>query len=366
MTPTILLVEDRQDNLTKLEEAIRPLLGANEANIHPWRPSEDDDATPLERLQKLHEEHAFELVVCDFDLTSGQKGLFGSSIVQWCQVRGIPAGDFTNDPQKNGLPERPNLFELRVPSDSKYEKTAQFVVSAFRGFRDIRRAIEADGALAERRSPATIIASLLGEESQEDEFAQYSMRFGFSNSALLTQLSERGEGDGATDSKRRRLLAYICGHLLLNAVLKYPGPILNGDALAAYVGVRPGAEDVRLQEVFAKARYEGPFSGLSPFFWTAKVDEILESLTSDAEIEGETIGSINRQILEKHLKVQLAKHDCPRCKGEQGGFICAFTNKVICRLGECSAPSNSWIPPGARLCRVERTFYDEWAPVLGL
>lgn len=366
MTPTILLVEDRQENLIELEEAIRPLLREGEAEIFAWRPSSDDEATPLERLEALHNEYAFELVVCDFDLTSGQKGLFGSSIVQWCQVRGIPAGDFTNDPQKNGLPERPNLFELRVPSDTKYAKTAQFVVSAFRGFRDIRLSIDADSELAERRSPATVIASLLGVESQEDEFAQYSMRFGFSNSALMSQISERDESGRPDDGKRRRLLAYICGHLLLNAILKYPGPILSGNSLAAYVGVKPGAEDGRLEEVFARARYEGPFSDLSSFFWTEKVDEILESLTVDADIQGDTIGSINRQILERHMRVQLTRHDCPRCQGEQGGFICAFTNKVICRLGDCSAPSNSWIPSGARLCRVERTFYDEWAPVLGL
>ncbi|WP_155635123.1 hypothetical protein [Burkholderia cepacia] len=369
MTSAILLIDDRPEMLNPLKEAVEPLLNEGEAEVIAWLPERADNESgdARDKFNELIEQNSVELVITDYDLTRSERGLFGPSIVQWCQFKSIPAGDYTNDPKKNHLPPRPNLFELRVPSDPK--QTAKFVVAAFRGFRQIRERLETDESLLEKRSPSAVIAAILGAEERELQFAQYSTKYGFSNSALLAHLMPPAEThtESSPESKRK-LLAYICGHLLLNSILKYPGPILDMPALAAYVAVAVDAEQATLTEVFARARYNGPFSDLAQYYWTSEVDEILEELSPEDEgsISADSIGGINRRILEAKVGRKLTRHNCERCGGERGGFICPLTKKVVCQLGECSSPSNSWTPEGARFCRIERVFFDEWAPILDL
>lgn len=369
MTSAILLIDDRPEMLNPLRDAVVPLLGEGEAEVVAWLPEkvESENGDARDKFNELIEQHSVELVITDYDLTRSERGLFGPSIVQWCQFKSIPAGDYTNDPKRNHLPPKPNLFELRVPSHPA--QTAKFIVAAFRGFRQIRERLEADETLLAKRSPSAVIAAILGAEEQELQFAQYSMKYGFSNSALLAHLIPPADagGESSPDSKKK-LLAYICGHLLLNSILKYPGPILDISALAAYVAVDVEGEREVLMEVFAASKYTGPFSGLAEYYWTSGVDDILEQLSPDDEesVSADSIGGVNRRILEKKLGRELKRHGCERCGGERGGFICPLTKKVVCHLGECSSPSNSWTPEGARFCRIERVFFDEWAPILDL
>jgi hypothetical protein len=121
-----------------------------------------------------------------------------------------------------------------------------------------------------------------------------------------------------------------------------------------------------LKKTFASAIYNGPFASTEPLYWLSDVEGILESLQNGSETDDPaTIGKVNRHILENALKRKFTLHDCPRCHGEEGGFICAFTHKTVCLRSDCSVASNAWIPQGARLCRIEKTYYDEWAPMLG-
>jgi hypothetical protein len=153
----------------------------------------------------------------------------------------------------------------------------------------------------------------------------------------------------------------------LNAVLRFPGPILSSRALAAYVGSGE-PEELVIGDLFSEAQYSGPFSGLARYFWLSKVDEKLRELISALPqgFNAETHGEMNREALELHLGRKLTRHDCPRCAGQNGGFLCPFTRRTVCQRPDCSVGSNSWVPPGAKLCRVERDFYEEWAPILGI
>jgi hypothetical protein len=170
-----------------------------------------------------------------------------------------------------------------------------------------------------------------------------------------------------SDERKRRLLSYIIGHLLLNAVLRFPGPIMSMRALKAYTA-SDEADAPDILALFAPAAYAGPFSRLDTFFWLSKVDEILDTYIGalPADVQTETSGEMNRKAIEAHLNRDLARHGCPRCQGANGGFYCPLTQRTVCLRQDCSVGSNSWIPAGARLCRIERDFFDEWAPVLGL
>lgn len=185
---------------------------------------------------------------------------------------------------------------------------------------------------------------------------------GAANSALVDLVTDVD----MNEEQKRRLLSYIVGHLLLNVILRFPGPLLNRKALAAYLAIAE-AEIVKIEKPFASAQYIGPFSDIEPFYWLTDVDATLNGMSQalPAECSPETPGQLNREAVEAALGVKLARHGCPRCQGLNGGFLCPFTERTVCQLAICSVASNGWIPAGARLCRIEKDFYEEWAPMLG-
>jgi hypothetical protein len=133
-------------------------------------------------------------------------------------------------------------------------------------------------------------------------------------------------------------------------------------ALCGYVGTT--AEEVEvLADVFADASYVGPFSGVDRIYWRYKVDEIIaRNLVPGVESE---VYRIRRYAVEQAIGRPLARHECKRCEGVNGGFYCPFTKRPVCERADCSEGSNSWLPLGATACRIEIDFFEEWAPVLG-
>ena len=363
MTPALVLIDDNQTWLDKLETALRGEIGA-EAEVIGWLPTRNDDAEA--HFGKLIEDHDVRLVVTDYDLTKGAYGLFGATIVDWCQKFSVPVGDFSRG-KPSALPTEPNLFELRVPTD--LDKAVRYVSTVLRGFVEIRKRIGNTPELLRQRSPAAALALMLHAKPLESQFSQYGARYAGANPALVDALAKRVATDPNTqEAQKEILLTYITGHLLANGILRYPGPIAGRDALAAYLAIDESAIS-EVSELLADTRYSGPFDGLDEFFWVHRVDAVLDSLEeriSDNETF-ESQGSRRRRCLELALRRQLARAPkCPRCAGLNGGFLCPFTRSAVCERSDCSVVSNVWIPAGARLCRFEKEFYDEWAPILGM
>ena len=359
---SILLIDDNLGLLNDLVASLRPLLSSDNVELRLWTPAPGGNEPFAAFVGKV--DTGTMLVVTDYDLTGeGMTGLFGSSIVGWCQQRAIPVGDFSRD-NVSKLPKQPNLFELRVPNDT--QNAASYIASVFRGFAWIRQSLLDRPELLAKRSPAAVLADLLGVPTMESQFALYGVRLGTTNAALLDRitLAPAGNQDPSPEEKRG-LLCYIVGHLLLNSVLPFPGPILNGRALAAYVGCAE-SEMTSLAPLFDAAKYAGPFSEVEPLFWLVGVDDILQGLMDLQPKSAETHGELHRLALEAKLDHPLTRPECPRCDGQNGGFLCPFTRRTVCQRSDCSVGSSSWIPQGARLCRIERDFYEEWAPILGI
>ena len=360
--PSLLLIDDNAQNLEALLGRLAALMDPEEVEIRTWVPTEDDGPPAEAFAARVDEDTA--LVITDYDLTTSVRGLFGLSIVGWCQNRSIPVGDFSRG-NVTALPKEPNLFELRVPTDDEHD--AAFIATMFRGFRTLKKGIEDTPALLkERRSLAAVLASLLERPRLESQFAAYMSRLGAANSALLQRLRDFAGPEEPNNADKIRLLTYVLGHVLFNAVLKYPGPILSCKALCAYIATSP-EEASSIEPHFSDADYRGPFSAGQRLFWREEVDRILDQL--GGELNGEQFQSfadVNRRIMETLLGRSLAHHECNRCGGVKGGFWCPFTLRPVCERSDCSVPSSSWIPAGAQLSRVEKDFYDEWAPLLGL
>lgn len=364
--PSILLVDDTQNVLDGLAARLAELLPADQADIRRWIPRAEEPDTKAVFDSKIDESTV--LVVTDYDLTSqGVKGLFGLTIVGWCQKRSIPAGNFSRG-NPTALPKEPNLFELRVPPTEN--EGAEFIASAFSGFHMIRSCIAAEpNLLTSKRSLAAVLAALLGKPHLDNQFALYMSRLGSANSALVQHLRDfANPAEAPGDSDKVQMLTYVLGHVLLNAILKYPGPILSERALCAYMATDEH-ESEALYGLFSNALYKGPFGGSGRYYWREDVDAILDQLGSAIpDVESEDFGDLNRAVVESALQRPLAAHGCERdgCEGKKGGFLCPFTHRSVCQRADCSVSASSWIPQGAQLSRVEREFYDEWAPILGL
>lgn len=362
---SVLLIDDNAEQLEELKRELSQRLN-NEAEIVPWMPVREENPTQV--FDAFIKDKDVRLVVTDYDLTeTGPLGFFGSAVLDWCQLGAIPVGDFSRG-HASSLAAEPNLFELRVPVASPQE-AADYISEVYRGFVAIREAIDHNPDLLQKRSPSAVLAAVLGESGIESQLSQYGLRFGGAGSALVGRLAEESVGDGPGLNEKAELLTYIVGHLLVNGVLRFPGPIVGGQALAAYLAVDESAK-VQYSALFEEARYSGPFSELDDFYWTHKIDEVLARYEErlDQAQEFESPGEQNRTLLEVALGgVDLPRRqDCPRCEGKNGGFLCPFTRKTVCQRADCSVTSSAWIPPGARLARFERSFYEEWAPILGM
>jgi hypothetical protein len=353
----LLLIDDEVEHRKSLAAAI--VSHDSQIEIREWSPAQTEN--PLEEFNKRVDDDTV-LVITDYDLTKGGiTGLFGATIVGWCQSKSIPVGDFSRG-KVSQLPKEPNQYEIRVPTND--DEAARYVAGVFRGFESINEAVKGSAsALNAKKSPVGVLAEILGRSQEESRFSLYGVRLGASNPSLKEHI--RTQSDPQTPEKQR-LLAYVIGHLLLNVILRYPGPIMGANVLASYVAASTDEVD-DLATLFADARYKGPFDQVDQFFWLSDVDSLLETLVTEVgePPEAETQGELRRLAVEWRLGRKLRKHGCTRCGGKNGGFWCPFTERAVCQLPECSIGSNAWIPQGARLCRIEKDFYDEWAPVLG-
>ena len=358
---TILLIDDTPEELQALETALRAEVPDSEALIIAWQPKKDDMPEPVELLEKYLGENDVAFVVTDYDLTGkGGLGLYGSTVVDHCQLRAVPVGDYSRFNKKR-LPSEPSLFEIRVPTDS-HAVAAKYIAAVFRGFEEIQAKVAQFKDMP--RSPSAGIATLLDRPNDQSQFSLYGVRYPSVNSGLLDCV----EGDVSGESRPqqvRRLFAYVSGHVLLNLVLRYPGPIVSLKALAAYCAVNLNEAD-RLRAVFKDCRYNGPFRDCDELFWLDQVETIIDGIAIDSMPSDVTSGELNRTALEKLLGCQFNRPTCTRCDGKNGGYLCPFTGRTVCLRSDCSMGSNGWIPAGARLSRIEKNFFDEWAPLLGM
>ena len=358
----ILLIDDIATHVKELDTALRDEFKSVGTTTSVWIP--DGTTRADEAFEALLSSDTF-MVVTDYDLTgNGKTGLFGSAIVDWCKSRFIPVGDYSRGQNINQLPRETDQYEIRVPSNPV--EAARYIRQVYDGFATLRTAVhDRWDELSVKRSPSAILAEILGKPLEESRFALYGTKIGISNPALIERLSPFESRARAVEDMKC-FLPYVLGHLLLNVILRFPGPIMHAQALGAFLGVHSD-ELGNVEGTFDDARYQGPFSDVEKFFWTTDVEQILNNLRDDAPDadEGETIGELNRRTLQHLYGRELKPHDCQRCHEAQGGLYCPFTKRAVCQRPTCSVPSNAWIPQGARLCRIEREFYDEWAPLLG-
>lgn len=363
----ILIIDDNADLSNELVTDVRGELLKDAAAVDYWNPT-STDGTALYNLERVVGDDT-SLVVTDYDLSLSTAGILGDSIIRWCQRHAIPAALYTRG-NVGDVPVVPDLFELKVPRES----AGRHVAELHRGFQKLREDVLNVMQQETVRSPAAVLAFVLGQPELEHEFAQYAVRLGGSSGALTTRVQKTAPADADPSAPEKaeigQVMSYLLGHLMVNAVLRYPGPLLSVDAVCGYIGTSTD-ESGELGALFAEALYNGPFAGLDKYYWRHQIDLVLERIPSkdlDAALADDLdvgLYTLRRLAVERILNRKLKAHACLRCSGQNGGFYCPFTTRPVCERGDCSTASNSWLPPGAHLCRIEMDFFEEWAPLLG-
>lgn len=353
--PVLLLIDDEEDRLTTLADSLRRHLDPDAVKITPWLPNIDED--PFERFQR-EADGGVRLVATDQDLTRSRSGLLGTSIASWAQDRYIPVCNFSRHPQRK-LPRERNFFEIRVPSEATEDNRAAYIARIFSGFESLRAHVEASSP---RTGLAQLLAEALGIPTLVDDLTPFVTSVGLANASLLQ--GRRDVDRTPSEHERVELLAFMLGHTLLNAVLEFPGPIIDRQALAAYCATGPN-DAPALASLFADAEFTGPFAEPGGYFIKSLVDERIDSLAESLDTDA-TDDQYNRVAVESALG-ELHPHGCDRygCGGTRGGFWCPFVARAVCDRSDCSVQASAWIPRGASLCRVEKDYFDEWSPLLG-
>ena len=354
----IVLVDDDARLLDRLHTAVAARLP--DVSIVKWRPSSESDVAAAFRT--LVDDGETVLVATDQDLTGDLRGLFGTTIVRWCQQLAIPVGDFSR--RTPPLPRDADLFELRIPPND--EDGADYIAATYHGFTELAATMRDLKLDLRTTSLAKYLAHAVGRPHLESDFALYMARLGHGGTAVATRIIDSQSATPVADRSPEAAISYTLGHYLANVITRFAGPLLGLDALCAYVAAGT-AEGPELAEMFDAARYRGPFSRLDQLFWRESVDAVLEDLPDWETSPADDMGASHRAAIEEALGRPLARHGCDResCGGRRGGFHCPFTNRAVCVRNDCSVAGSGWIPSGATSSRVERDYHDEWAPLLG-
>lgn len=366
MSNAILVIDDDAAHCKELADGVYAALsrrGHAAVEVLQWSPGEGEE--PLARFDAFIKSYDVRLVITDYDLTSqGTLGLFGATVVDWCQLKAIPVGDFSRK-NVDALAKEPNLFELRIRVEEP--EAPEQVAELYLGFEEVRQAFENVQDISNFRNPAAALATILQRRGLTPQFSQYGTKYASANASLVDAL--RGEhSEQERNELIQRFFVYIAGHILVNSVLRFPGPLVNRRSLAAYLAIN--LEDaVKVEGLFTDARYRGPFCALEDFWWVEDIDDVLDNYRDqlDASIAYVSAGAERRRLAEiaKGEPLELDP-ECNRCGGKEGGYFCPYTNRTVCERSDCSTPSSTWIPQGARISRLEYDFYEEWAPILGM
>lgn len=351
---SISLIDDDPKHLSALRDAVVAKLNGGAFEVTTWVPTTSEKSVEEQFTEHVGEDVV--LVVTDYDLTRDLPGLFGTSVVAWCQKLALPVADYSRGDYAL-LPTIPDVFEFRLPKE--VDLAATEIVAVAEGFQALRDAIASKQSVLEAPSPAVMLAEILERPSEVPNFALYELQLGSYKSVL-----ERWR-ENSKPNVRERIATYMLGHLLFNLILRYPGPILDARAVEAYFAIQFDMGGALLS-LLEPARYNGPFERMKPYYWRARIDDVVEGWSNESNVEAhEDLAIYRRRLAEEKVGEKFKTHDCKRCGGERGGYICPFTDRIVCEREDCSVGTTSWLPHGAEIARVEKEYYEETEPMLG-
>lgn len=358
----ILIFEDVESNLEHLKSPLVERLDSARYEIDDFLGDESGpeglgDTEYVKQLLLGEDGNYPLLVVLDAELNEYDASTVRrANVREACSELGIPICVYHRDEGEYSDPESVKESDDQIlrlaPREGGHARMAAKCAAIVKGFDEIQCHLAkrmADATPEELLEPPSEFIKELADVpiSAKPDVDKYS--WGQSESLAVLK-----EDEGKEDAIRRK--ATILGYWMVNQLLRYPGVLVNTVAAASYLGIEVEAfrEDEEVRTKFDEAQYEGPFSELQDYWWTAELDNILaENTTVDDDGTVSTMEFLSREGIE------VSKVKC--VEGHDGaGYYCILEDAPVC--DRHSVSPEAWIPAGASLSRLRE---EAWMKLKG-
>ena len=369
----ILLIDDnpsmRSDVLSAINTKIKELgltvevevLDENNlSDFLPNRPSVKETHAPEDLLAEvLSTRRDIDLIVVDHDLTALESNLSEPVVSIASHAASIPLCRYARVKRNTTMSkltdalEAGTTFSVKINIDD-LEKASLEILEVLDGFKKIKEEVNKLTPVDLNNGPASILSTILGDKTQEDYIAQYSISANIMGEILELYAVEQMKGftpEEFIQIKKDRL-AFILGYWLYNSILRFPGIILNKKATCSFLNIRLEDFD-KYKDCFDAAKYTGFFAIDTEYWWKDRLNSILDK---------EEVWSGKELLEKKGHTVNSCK--CIYDEASDAGYYCVIKEEPVSL--EKSVGGISWLPSGAVLCRVGEEPYEQFAPLLGL
>lgn len=355
MTPKLLLFDDVLSMRQAVTNALRTALKGH-GQVQEFKPNDvyDIEGTYEAKLAadlNLEPNRLATLIVADQDLSRyapKYTGLSEFTVRQVATELGIPQCGYARGAVAGGAflergDQQESCIRLELGSEP-YDKFAQRVVAVDAGFREIGQKI----ALLKTpslRSPGQLLADCLGVPEYAPKITLYA-------SGDRNRLASVPKKNAERDLAIKKVVCFL-GYWLWDSVLRFPGITVGKTAASSYLNIDADEFEKHsdIQDVFADAKYKGPFADAKvPMWWRGKLDDLIAQ-------SGKPDG---RELASKILSREVRQSSCSVDPRQKAGYYCMLTEKQVSL--ENSVPGLPWFPRGADLARISKNALDELGP----
>ena len=359
---SIVIFEDKNDVIEKMKTAFERKFRNTGIPIKFFdsRDSISQQKAFEERLKEDLKQAKYgniRLIVCDQDLSGTEKyaGLSARNVSYAADELALPICIYAQGIYKDILEKLKRWTELKIVLDISggYRSISHQCRVLYDGFKTIElKYRQISGKTKEKHTLPDTLARILGKPHLKDRIVLY----GAGDKQMLGEiLPYRTRGLERIKDENKRI-PRLLGYWLWNSILRFPGILLNQVATTSFLNIdeKQFQKNRKLQALFKKAIYHGPFSNIQNYWWRDDLENILF-----------------KKRCEDGLQLAIKKgfkniHNC-KCSvnpKKRAGYYCMITEKPV--SDQNSYANINWFPAGADLARISKPIFDELAPWLGL
>lgn len=350
----ILLFDDVAEHAAQVKQALEQALGAR-GEVQEFVPAvggmlEGTYENRLEKDLRTAPNAPADIIVADRDLSGYMQHFRGLSETVVRRVSdalgvaecGYARGERNDDSDyiKQGE-EREACIRLPLKPIDQF---ARRVVAVSDGFGFISQRLNEIKQTGQRLSPAKLLAEVVGKPEYADKISLYASG---DQNRLASILRIKGHPD-----ERIRRLTCLLGYWLWDSVLRFPGVTVGIIPASSYLNIRQDVfETLEVQELFAEARYQGPFAAAKiSMWWRGMLDDMVSN-------SGSRDG---RELAAKKLGKEIPPSQCCEDLAISAGYYCMLKEKPVSLKN--SKGGLPWFPRGADLARVSTSESEELEP----
>jgi hypothetical protein len=361
-TENIVIFEDDENTCREMEDSFKEVLKNPKIPFKFFSAEGDRSEEAFEESLKkdLRNYGNIGLILCDQEIRAmrGYIGLSSANISRLADELAVPICLYAQGTYKNAFEKIKRWTDLRIILDVKretgkltYERLADECKSLYKGFQTIESKYKKI-----KRKKITTIADMLAQVLEKPQYKDRIALYGTGDRQMLAEiLPYKTEGSSKIKEENKRI-PRLLGYWLWNSILRFPGAILNQTASASFLNIDVDQfyENKKLQNLFKKAKYTGPFSEMQNFWWR----DDLEGILFDSACEN------GLQLAKKKGFKRINNCKCSVDPSKSAGYYCMITEKPVSAENSCS--NINWFPSGADLARISKPKFDELVPWLGL